>query len=83
MTEAEAAGSKVRVQGPRCPFCRADVQPAEAKQACLQCMAWLHADCWREADGCPSCGARALRAPARQPAAGAPPETFSASPVSA
>jgi hypothetical protein len=42
---------------PRCPFCRDEVHPHDAKQACLACMAWHHQACWFEHGRCSTCQA--------------------------
>lgn len=41
----------------RCPFCHDSVAPAEAKEACKDCMAWHHEGCWLENGArCATCG---------------------------
>lgn len=49
----------VEVPRARCPFCRDEVGPDEAKQACGDCMAWHHQTCWTEHGGCSTCGREA------------------------
>lgn len=57
------ARSDVRVGREACPFCREAVGPGEDKTACDGCMAWHHAECWREHGACSACGGqRALQA---------------------
>lgn len=58
----------------RCPYCRSDLDPAEAV-ACVTCLARHHADCWEEHGECAACRGverfagieRTPRAPAREP----------------
>lgn len=40
----------------RCPYCHDTLELEAEKQGCPQCMAWHHADCWREHGQCASCG---------------------------
>jgi hypothetical protein len=45
------------VHHPRCPYCHEAVTPAdEEKRSCGSCMAWHHAECWDEHQGCAACG---------------------------
>jgi len=54
----------VRVERERCPFCHEPVRSDDTKAACDACMAWHHADCWAEHDGCAACDHSRPLAPA-------------------
>lgn len=53
---APGVDATVKVQRPRCPFCRDDVEPGTGT-GCSLCMAWSHAACREEHGGCAACGA--------------------------
>lgn len=63
----------LRVEHPRCPFCRDQVRTAADKRACASCMAWHHAECWEEHGACAACQAgQATGGPAAEHAAPRP-----------
>lgn len=53
--------ARVRVEGARCPFCHEAVAAAEEKRACEACMAWSHAECWRDHGACAACAHRDMK----------------------
>ncbi|MEZ6188607.1 MAG: hypothetical protein R3F62_26840 [Planctomycetota bacterium] len=65
--EREQADLGLHVQRPRCPYCRDDVQPSQAKVACDGCMAWHHAECWSAHGACSGCGFATPSGPRPQP----------------
>ncbi len=50
---------------PRCPYCREELEPADAQRACPVCAANHHADCWVEVGRCAACVHRSAAPPAR------------------
>jgi len=46
----------IRVDRPRCPFCRDDLLTDQEKTGCSACMAWHHTECWRSHGACSACG---------------------------
>jgi hypothetical protein len=64
---------------PRCPFCREELEPADARRACPVCAVSHHEDCWAEAGRCAACVHRAA-APAAPPPAPLPGTTVSLRP---
>lgn len=53
-------GPRNRGVRPTCPYCRAAVEKGEAKVACGDCLAWLHAECLGEHGACAACGSVAV-----------------------
>lgn len=54
------ANLPLHVDAARCPFCHELVEPKDpSKQACTDCMAWHHSECWGEHGGCAACQQRA------------------------
>ena len=53
---AEAVGASDNAVGKMCPFCRFPIKEGEEVITCPDCQTTLHADCWRENDGCTTYG---------------------------
>lgn len=53
----ERTRGQVQVGRDRCPFCHVGVSPNQPKIACDACMAWHHAECWKEYGACAACAA--------------------------
>jgi len=53
---AEAVGASDNTVGQMCPFCRFPIKQGEEVITCPDCQTTLHADCWRENDGCTTYG---------------------------
>lgn len=43
----------------RCPYCHDAIRGEQTKWACVECMAWHHADCHGDHGRCASCGIEA------------------------
>lgn len=57
MGEGETQGQSFGTRRDRCPFCRDEIVPGDARLACNDCTAWHHQACWREGGSkCSSCG---------------------------
>ncbi len=52
----EAVGASDNAVGQMCPFCRFPIKEGEEVITCPDCQTTLHADCWRENDGCTTYG---------------------------
>ena len=53
---AEAVGALENAVGQMCPFCRFPIKEGEEVITCPDCQTTLHADCWRENEGCTTYG---------------------------
>ena len=54
---------KLKINRPRCPYCHDDIKPGGDNQACHECLAWHHSECWTQHGACVGCGNRWVKDP--------------------